>query len=174
MRILLGLTGSIATRLASKLLTNLHIDGHSMEVVATESATPFLKDQNIFYFRDYNEDYTYQHHKEVLHINLTREMDAFIIAPCTANTLAKIANGLSDNLLTNCVRAWDFSKPFIIAPAMNTQMWNHPLTPKHLAEIQSWSDKVKIIPPQSKELFCGEVGNGAVANISDILAVLKN
>ncbi len=110
-----------------------------------------------------------------------------LIAPLSANTLAKLANGLSDNLLvcmrtsehlsmsyliqsflsfsssilllllqTCIVRAWDFNNPLIVAPAMNTLMWDHPLTSRHLNELQQLG--VHIIPPIAKTLACGDTG----------------
>jgi len=68
----------------------------------------------------------------VLHIELRRWADVLLFAPLTAHTLAKLALGLCDNLPTNIARAWDSNKPVLVAPAMNTHMWNHPLTADHL------------------------------------------
>lgn len=70
-----------------------------------------------------------------IRLDLRKWADAFIIAPLDANTLAKIANGLADNLLTCVARAWDFNKPFYFAPAMNTCMWEHPLTNEHVKKL---------------------------------------
>jgi phosphopantothenoylcysteine decarboxylase len=95
-----------------------------------------------------------------------------VIAPLSANTLAKMANGLCDNLLvcrlhhplliyilqTCVVRAWDFKKPLIVAPAMNTLMWDHPFTEKHLKELTSLG--VIVISPIEKLLACGDKGKG--------------
>jgi phosphopantothenoylcysteine decarboxylase len=89
---------------------------------------------------------------KVLHIEITKISDLFLIAPLSANTLAKIANGLADNLLTCVSRAWDlFSKPFLVAPAMNTQMYKHPITDKQLKELESFG--VQIIPAVVKKLM---------------------
>ena len=75
-----------------------------------------------------------------------------MIAPLSANTLAKLANGLADNLLTSVTRAWDFKKmkPILIAPAMNTMMWEHPVTNQHLETLSNWG--YTIVPPISKTL----------------------
>jgi len=84
-----------------------------------------------------------------------------IIAPLDANTLAKMANGICDNLLTSVVRAWDWETvPILLAPAMNTFMWNHPLTEPQLQTVTSFSTtkKCKIIAPISKKLACGDTG----------------
>mmetsp|Transcript_1659 Transcript_1659/g.3957 ORF Transcript_1659/g.3957 Transcript_1659/m.3957 type:complete len:244 (-) Transcript_1659:83-814(-) len=121
----------------------------------------------------------------VLHIDLRDWADLAIIAPLSAHTLAKIASGLSDDTLSCCIRAWDFGhgtrpgKPLILAPAMNTAMWEHPLTRSQLDIIKSfWNierDKslIFVVEPQVKKLACGEIGTGALAPLSDILSVAK-
>ncbi len=121
----------------------------------------------------------------VLHIQLRDWADIAIIAPLSAHTLAKIANGLCDDTLTCVMRAWNFghtpsrrTKPLVLAPAMNTGMWDHPLTQLQLKEIQGFCNVdhgreclVKIVEPQVKTLACGEVGNGAMASVMDIVNV---
>src|SRR5205823_969202 len=77
----------------------------------------------------------YQRGDTVLHIELRRWADLFLVAPLDANTLAKLANGLSDNCLTCVWRAWDPARPVMLAPAMNTLMWEHPLTARHLRQL---------------------------------------
>ena len=84
-----------------------------------------------------------------------------MIAPIDANTLGKMANGLCDNLLTCVLRAWDPSKNIILAPAMNTAMWTHPITTKQIKEIQEWNF-VQFIGPIAKLLACGDLGIGAM------------
>ena len=76
--------------------------------------------------------------------------DIGVIAPLSANSLAKIANGMADNLLTSVLRAWDFTKPVLVAPAMNTMMWDHPVTSVHLATLTQWG--YTFIPPVTKTL----------------------
>lgn len=118
----------------------------------------------------------------VLHIDLRDWADMAIVAPLSAHTLAKFATGLSDDTLSCCIRAWDFGhgkrpgKPLILAPAMNTAMWEHPLTQSQLDRVKSFwnlnreSDNgIVIVEPQSKKLACGEIGTGALASVSDIL-----
>lgn len=83
-------------------------------------------------------DYRSVHRDPVLHIDLVKWADVLLIAPLSANTLAKISNGLCDNLLTCIARAWDWRKPLLLAPAMNTRMWEHPLTSRQLKEIISF------------------------------------
>lgn len=106
----------------------------------------------------------------VLHIELRKWADVFVIAPLDANTMAKIANGLSDNLLTCVVRAWDHSKQLIYAPAMNTFMWEHPHTAKHQNELQQNLAYIEV-PPVVKLLACGDYGNGAMAHVTSIVSL---
>ena len=151
----------------------------------------------------------------VLHIQLRNWADLCLIAPLSAHTLAKMANGLCDDLLSCSFRAWDFGqrhsslgsgggvgcggssgsgrrgKPVILAPAMNTAMWDHPLTRKQLESIQGFNkltqqsksvsstckeevDTVTIVQPAVKTLACGEVGAGALADLDDILLAVTS
>jgi len=90
-----------------------------------------------------------------------------LIAPLSANTLAKVSHGLCDNLLTCIVRAWDFARPLLVAPAMNTLMFAHPFTAPQLDTLRQLG--VVIVPPISKRLACGDVGVGAMASVDDIV-----
>lgn len=177
MKVLLGVTGSIASVLTDKMLNELSDAGHTTALVVTPSALKIGENyskevehlRNVdSYFDDAHEWDRYKTHQEVVHIELTKWADIFVVAPCSANTLAKIANGLCDNLLTCCARAWDIQKKrMIIAPAMNTQMWKHPITHEHVHAVKQWD--VEIVYPQSKKLYCGDEGPGAMADISDII-----
>jgi phosphopantothenoylcysteine decarboxylase len=110
----------------------------------------------------------------VLHIDLKNWADILVIAPCTANTMAKIANGMADNLLTNVVRAWPEWKPLIIAPSMNTDMWDKMITREQLRIMSDCQWNSRVISPQVKTLACGDHGNGAMANIEDIVDGIKD
>ena len=128
----------------------------------------------------------------VLHIELRDWADALLIAPLSAHTLAKLSHGLCDDTLSCVARAWDFGhgtrpgKPLLLAPAMNTAMWQHPLTQQQLDIIQGfWNANnplhidseqkqgIRIIPPQVKTLACGEVGNGAMAAVEVIVGKVE-
>lgn len=96
----------------------------------------------------------------VLHIELSKWADILLVAPLDANTLAKMAGGICDNLLLCTTRAWDLNKPLYFCPAMNTRMWEHPITAKHIETLKSW--KHIEIPCIAKKLMCGDVGVGAM------------
>jgi phosphopantothenoylcysteine decarboxylase len=131
----------------------------------------------------------------VLHIELRRWADLLLIAPLDANTLAKLACGLADNCLTCVWRAWDPARPTILAPAMNTLMWEHPLTWRHLRQLATdhsnlplppdaadeslmvWINahcpRLSVVPPINKELACGDVGVGGMAELPEIVAAVN-
>ena len=199
--VILGMTGSVASIKAGELITKLAYDdrihaavGHqdtvvnSLKVVATKAAKHFFnwEELNEFWFHHavefHSDEEEWRDWKKVgdpvLHIELRRWADILVIAPCSANTLAKLANGLCDDLLSCIVRAWDFKDPnkrLIIAPAMNTMMWESPFTQKHLETLVELGGgtmddqkRVQIIGPVEKTLACGDVGNGAMASPEDI------
>jgi len=175
MNVLLGITGSVSAVLAKKLVASLQEAGHDVEVVATNQAQYFFsrKCLGVKVYTDGDEwpKASYEKDDEVLHIKLRDWADVLIIAPLSANTLAKIANGMCDNLLTCVVRAWDRSKQFIVAPAMNTHMWENPFTDIHLKTIVDVYSAI-VIPPVSKILACGDEGIGALASISNITTAI--
>ena len=109
----------------------------------------------------------------VLHVELQKVANVLLIAPLSANTMGKFANGLADNLITNVFRAWDFhTETCIVAPAMNTFMYKHPVT-----EIQEQFLReklnVKVLPTVEKTLICGDKGLGAMQNVEEIVAAVK-
>lgn len=166
MKILHAFTGSVATELYSVFAKQYADCGHEVKYITTQSAKNFIG-SDFHPLGDSDEWNLYYVDKRVLHIDLRNWADAFIIAPCSMNTLAKLANGICDNLVTCVARAWDFKKPIRIAPSGNTMMWNHPITEEHLSKLRSWN--YEIIPPVEKTLFCGEQGIGALADIRDII-----
>jgi phosphopantothenoylcysteine decarboxylase len=106
----------------------------------------------------------------VLHIELRKWADLLVVAPASANTIAKLASGLSNNLITCVARAWNFSDPIIVCPAMNTLMWEHPFTKQHLDVLLGVG--YQIVQPVTKTLACGDTGKGAMASIDTIIATV--
>lgn len=172
MNILLGVTGSVAAVLTPKLVSSFTELGHNVIVVMTSSARKFLCEPQMISFTHYADKDEWDSFKEIgdpiLHIELRKWADVLLVAPCTMNTLGKIANGLCDNLLTNIVRAWDGSKRFFIAPAANTHMWSHPITQQQIIVLQEELG-VNVIMPVEKTLACGDTGVGAMADVKTIV-----
>jgi phosphopantothenoylcysteine synthetase/decarboxylase len=188
--VIIGMTGSVASIKAGELITKLaYLAGPclpSLKVVATKAAKHFFNWEELkkdlsspsVSIEFHSDEEEWRDWKKVgdpvLHIELRRWADILVIAPCSANTLAKLANGLCDDLLSCIVRAWDFKDPnkrLIIAPAMNTMMWESPFTQKHLKTLVELGGgtiddqkRVQIIGPVEKTLACGDVGNGAMAS----------
>jgi len=197
MKILLGVTGSVAATLTEKMVKALRADGHEVQIVFTVPAWYFLgmrqigligricrkltgnsrrQPREVFgvpAWTDFEEwpGTRYRKNQEIPHIAFRDWADVLVIAPLSANTLAKAANGICDNLLTCVLRAWDRKKPVIIAPAMNTKMWEHPATAEHLAKLKEWYD-LRLVPPVERKLACGDTGVGAMADIAEIVKVI--
>lgn len=121
----------------------------------------------IFTDSDEWDDYSSVGTDPVIHIELRRWADVALVAPCSANTLAKMQAGICDNLATCLLRAWDPRQPLIVAPAMNTLMWEHPATAAHLKALTDRG--CQIVPPVCKKLACGDMGRGAMAPVEDIV-----
>lgn len=164
--LLIGVTGSVATIKLDEIVERLQ-PHFTVRVVATQAALHFTEYSPILTDKDEWSQWN-KRGDPVLHIELRKWADVLLLAPLDANTLAKIANGLCDNLLTCVVRAWDMRKPVWVAPAMNTHMYTHPMTERHLSVLRDFG--FHIIPPISKELMCGDTGTGAMARPEDIAA----
>ena len=148
-RVLLGVTGSVAAIKTPLLFAALKAAGHAVRVVATTPAlyffdpaelTPPRRDPEVVVLDEdewpgREQGRRWRREDPVLHIELRRWADVLLIAPLDANTLAKLAGGLADNCLTCVWRAWDPARPVVLAPAMNTLMWQHPLTARHLRQL---------------------------------------
>ncbi|TDR30513.1 bifunctional phosphopantothenoylcysteine decarboxylase/phosphopantothenate--cysteine ligase CoaBC [Hydromonas duriensis] len=176
--IVLGITGGIAAYKSAQLTRLLKKRGARVSVVMTESAKQFITPLT---FASLTGDAVYDDlwqnrssaDSNITHINLTREADAMLIAPCTANTMAKIAHGMADDLLTNLVLARDSSRcPLAIAPAMNMQMWANPATQRNLKLIKH--DGIHVFGPASGEQACGEVGDGRMLEAAELAQAIES
>ena len=171
--ILLGITGGIAAYKSCELVRLLKKQGHSVSVVMTDSATEFVSPltfQALTGNPVLSDTYSGASNNGMAHINLTREADAFLIAPATANTIAKIANGLADNLLTNLVAARKC--PLAVAPAMNVEMWSNPANLRNIEQLVS--DGITVFDPNSGEQACGETGTGRMVEAVDLADLLED
>ena len=170
--ILLGISGGIAAYKACELVRLLKKQGHEVSVAMSRAATEFVH-PNTFQALSGNPVLVDTHGSGdgngMAHINLTRAADVMLIAPATANTLAKIAHGVADNLLTNLAAARKC--PLAVAPAMNVEMWFNPANQRNIAQLRQ--DGVHIFEPASGEQACGEVGVGRMleaVELADLLA----
>ncbi|CAD6198373.1 unnamed protein product [Caenorhabditis auriculariae] len=179
--LLIAITGSIATIKLSEIIHKLYSscseDKLLIKVIATQNALKLWETQDIdldeMIYEDRDEWSMWRQRKDpVLHIELRKWADALLIAPLDANSMAKIANGICDNLVTSVVRAWDLQKPCYYAPAMNTFMWDSPLTVGHRNTLRNVL-LFKEIAPISKELICGDSGQGAMADPATIVALVS-
>ena len=156
--ILLCCTGSVATIKLPELLEQLRqVGGCEVKIVLTNHSQHFLPELTSLgspgstVLTDEDEWRCWQDRGDpVLHIELRRWADLCLIAPLSANTLAKLSQGLADNLLTSTLRAWDLTRPVLVAPAMNTFMWEHPVTSQQLDILSGWG--YTVIPPVVKTL----------------------
>lgn len=197
--VLLGVTGSVAALKTPDLFGLLKEQGHAVRVVATRPALYFfdpaalgspqalVRDEDEWPGREVGR--LWQRGDPVLHIELRRWAELLVIAPLDANTLAKLANGLADNCLSCVWRAWEPSRPVVLAPAMNTLMWQHPATARHLRQLAAdagaaapeglsaedavtWVNdhcrRLRVLMPVSKTLACDDEGMGAMAEVEDI------
>lgn len=174
--VLLGCTGSVASIKVPDIIKTLMESKREIEVqvVTTERACHFFNKEALGVKVHTDEDEWQMWQKRgdpVLHIELRRWADLMIIAPLDANTLAKISAGLCDNLLTCIVRAWDLERPLLFAPAMNTYMWDHPLTSEHISSLQKLG--YKEIPCIEKTLMCGDKGLGAMAEVPTLVSAVE-
>jgi len=171
-RVLLGLTGGVAAYKAAELARLLVQDGAVVQTVMTESACHFIGAATLQALTGkpvFTDLWQANISSNMAHINLSREMDAILIAPASADFIAKLANGLADDLLATLCLAREC--PLLIAPAMNRQMWENPATQRNLATLQS--DGVKILGPASGEQACGEFGMGRMLEASELAAAMR-
>jgi phosphopantothenoylcysteine decarboxylase/phosphopantothenate--cysteine ligase len=158
-RILLIVSGGIAAYKALELVRVLKRRGIAVRAVLTESASKFVTPLS---FGVLTEDHVYgdmfdlKEEREIGHIQLSRQADLIVVAPATANILAKMAAGIADDLATTILLATD--KPVLAVPAMNVRMWDHKATRRNLAQLRA--DGVAIMEPDSGDMACGEWGKG--------------
>ena len=170
--ILIILTGSIACYKSCSVISRLKQKGHNLKVVLSPSSLEFIGKATI-------EGLTgetpitdmYASGNTMDHINLARWADLVLVAPATANYINKIAYGLGDDLLTTLFLAHDFTKPFLIAPAMNTKMYLHPTTQASIQKLRAMN--IEILEAASGVLACGEIGSGRLLEPELILEEIE-
>lgn len=204
--LLLTCSGSVATIKLPNIISALakHTGKLSIRIILTTSARKFLAGQSAeqptiseilhmpnveAVYEDADEwgPHPWKRGASILHIELRRWADLLVIAPLSANTLAKVVNGMSDSLLTSVVRAWDTDaavdgkrKVIVVAPAMNSAMWRHPVTERHIKVLrEDWGVEAgergwfEVLLPVEKTLACGDTGDGAMVGVDVIGGVIE-
>ncbi len=176
-RILLGVSGGIAAYKAADLARDLRAAGFEVRVVMTQAATRFISPLTFSaltgrpaaaeLFED--DPSASPQGGPMAHIDLAAESDLLLVAPATANLMAKFATGLADDLLTTVHLA--FAGPTVLAPAMNTRMWEHPATQANLAKLRGRG--VRLVEPETGEMACGTFGPGRLAGTERIVVAVK-
>src|SRR6267142_176086 len=169
-RVALGVTGGIAAYKAIEVLRGLQRAGCQVRVAMTRQACEFVQPLT---FRALSgshvlvDDFAPDNPDPIAHITFSQTVDLFVVAPATANTLAKFANGVADDFLTTTYLACN--APVLVAPAMNTSMLEHPATQRNLQKLRA--DGVHIIEPDEGEMACGTIGPGRLNEPDRIVAV---
>lgn len=169
--IVLGLTGGIACYKAAELCRALVKEGATVQVVMTEAAGQFITPVTMQALSNrpvYGSQWDAREANNMAHINLSREADAILIAPCSADFMAKLLHGRADELLSLMCLARPIAEvPLLIAPAMNREMWAHPATQRNVAQLKA--DGAHVFDVGSGEQACGEVGDGRMLEPDELL-----
>jgi len=161
-RVALGVTGGIAAYKAAEILRGLQRAGCSVRVCMTKRACEFVTPLT---FRALSgahvvvDDYAPDNPDPIAHITFSQTVELFVVAPATADCLAKFANGIADDFLSTTYLA--STAPVLVAPAMNTVMWNHPATRRNLERLRA--DGVRVVEPDEGEMACGAFGPGRLS-----------
>jgi phosphopantothenoylcysteine decarboxylase/phosphopantothenate--cysteine ligase len=169
MKILLGVTGCIGAYKAAEVLRSLQRAGAAVRVVMTQHATEFVRPLT---FEALSGEavivgmWDRPDHSRIEHITVAREADLLLVAPATANILAKFAHGIADDFLSTLYLS--NTNRVLVAPAMNVEMWNHPATQENIARLRARG--VEFVDPDAGYQACGEVGVGRLAEVEQIVA----
>jgi phosphopantothenoylcysteine decarboxylase/phosphopantothenate--cysteine ligase len=171
--ILFQLTGSIACYKACNVISRLVQEGYEVKTACTENALKFIG-RSTLEGLTHNAVYvdTFEDRSALEHIALTKWMDLAIVCPATANIINKLAAGIGDDYISTVFLACDFSKPYLIAPAMNQKMWAHPATKRSVGTLQSWG--VKMLGTGTGYQACGDKGAGRLLEPEAIYKEIKN
>lgn len=171
-RVLFMMSGSIAAYKACHVISRLAQRGHEIEIVASPWALEFVGDATLegLTGRAVHQS-MFGSGAHMSHIHLVRWADLVIVCPATANTINKLANGIGDDLMTTLFLAHDFSKPWLIAPAMNTKMYHHPVTRQSVQRLSQMG--CRILETASGVLACGEIGDGKLLDPELLLEAIE-
>src|SRR4030095_16887736 len=167
-RVGLGVSGGIAAYKAVEVMRLLQKSGCEVSVAMTKHATEFVQPLTFRALTDKHvivDDYDPANPDPIAHINFSQQIDLLLIVPATANIIAKFANGVADDFLSSTYLA--SNAPVLIAPAMNTTMWENPATQRNIAQLEQ--DGVHFVKPIAGELACKTVGTGKLEDVENIV-----
>jgi len=171
-KILLGVTGSIAAYKAAELVRMMQKKGWDVWVVMTTCATQYIGPLTFRALTDHpvpQGGYAEQDPETYTHLGLSEDADAMVVAPCSAQTLARLAHGFADDVLS-CT-ALSLAVPLLVAPAMNTRMWENAATQDNVAQLKRRG--VTVLDPGVGELACGTSGAGRLCELDVILDAVE-
>ncbi|WP_127718066.1 bifunctional phosphopantothenoylcysteine decarboxylase/phosphopantothenate--cysteine ligase CoaBC [Halobacteriovorax sp. HLS] len=185
MKVLLGVCGSIAAYKTFDLVRLFVNQGHEVKVVLSRGAIEFVRPQVFKYLGaaevyESTDDFKYPTNEHqigsVLHIELAKWADKFVVAPLSANTLSKFSHARADDLLSSIFLAIDQSKPILLFPAMNTNMLNHPFVRENISMLEKVNSlaQVHVFSTQNGQLACGDLGEGKLAAIDVIKDLVES
>jgi phosphopantothenoylcysteine synthetase/decarboxylase len=178
MRLLLGVTGGIAAYKACELASAAVKRGWELRVVMTPNATRFVGPLTFEALVNHEvllDDFalgTPDPRSSVRHVAWAKWATVAVVAPASAATLGRIACGIAEDALTTTLLALPAAVPVVVCPAMNTEMWNHPIVQRNLRWLDE-AGRFRFVAPTEKRLACGDVGVGGLAEVADILAALE-
>jgi len=171
-RVLLIIAGGIAAYKSLELIRRLRERGTAVRCILTAAGAEFVTPLAVGSLsgeKVYGELFSLTDEAEMGHIRLSREADLVVVAPATADLMAKMAHGLADDLASTALLATD--KPVLLAPAMNPAMWAHAATQRNLAQLGA--DGIRVVGPNPGDMACGETGPGRMAEPAEILAAIE-
>jgi len=169
--ILLIIGGGIAAYKSLELIRRLKDRGAKVRCILTNAAQHFVTPLSVAVLAEepaFADLFDLKNETEIGHIRLSREADLIVVAPATADLLAKMAHGLCDDLASTAILAGD--KPVLAAPAMNWRMWEHPATKRNVAQLEA--DGVHFVGPNEGDMACGEFGFGRMAEVHEIISAI--
>lgn len=170
--IVLGITGGIAAYKMAELVSRLKKKDYDIHVIMTDNATKFITPltmETMSHNTVTTDMFKRPDHYDVNHISLALKADLFVVAPATANVMAKLTYGLADDMLTTTFLA--ASCPKIVCPAMNTQMYENPITQKNIVQLKAMG--ITVMEPAYGKLACGDIGKGKLSDLDDIEALIE-
>lgn len=170
-KIIIGITGSIAAYKAIQLISDLMKKDFHVEVMMSESATQFVTPvciQSLTKRKVYVDTFDDENPAIITHVDIVKDADLFMVVPASAHTIAKLANGLADNMLTCAFLA--ATCPKLIAPAMNVHMYKNPITQRNIQSLKELG--VYFVEPTSGILACGDIGKGKLADEDDLMDMI--